>query len=68
MLMITKEELERKVSARKEEIRAENSKLTQFRQKVASFVNDIKSRSIIYKLIKNLPLWEELEHLIEEDD
>ena len=63
--MITKEELKRRVDARKEELDAETDKLATFREKIAAFVDGIKSRSAIYNLVKNLPIWQELEKLIE---
>ena len=63
--MITKEELKRRVDARKEELDAETDKLATFREKIAVFIDGIKSRSVIYNLVKNLPIWQELEKLIE---
>ena len=66
--MITKEELKRRVDARKEELDAETDKLATFREKIADFISDVKTRSVIYNLIKNLPLWKELEKLIEDGD
>lgn len=63
--MITKEELKRRVDARKEELEAETDKLAEFREKIKDFVDGIKSRSVIYNLVKNLPIWQELEKLIE---
>lgn len=63
--MITKEELKRRVDARKEELDAETDKLTTFREKIVAFIDGIKSRSMIYNLVKNLPIWQELEKLIE---
>ena len=52
--MITKEELKRRVDARKEELDAETDKLATFREKIAAFIDGIKSRSVIYNLVKNL--------------
>lgn len=66
--MISKEELTQRVNARKQELDAEESKLALFRAKIKDFIDDIKSRSVIYNLIKNLPLWKELEKLIEGGD
>ena len=66
--MITKDELLNRVATRKQELEVENEKLIQFRNKVTAFIEDIKGRSTIYKLIKNLPIWKELEKLIEEVD
>ena len=63
--MITKEELKRRVDARKEELDAESDKLAVFREEITAFIDGIKSRSVIYNLVKNLPIWQELEKLIE---
>lgn len=64
--MISREELEKRVTARKREMEEQSTKLIKFRQKIVDFITDIKSRSVIYNLIKNLPLWKELEKLIED--
>ena len=66
--MISKEELRKRVASRKQEIESENDKLREFKERVTAFIEDIKSRSTIYKLIKNLSFWKELEKLIEGDD
>lgn len=64
--MISREELEKRVTARKREMEEQSTKLSNFRQKIVDFISDVKSRSVIYNLIKNLPLWKELEKLIED--
>lgn len=64
--MISREELEKRVTARKREMEEQSAKLSKFRQKIVDFISDVKSRSVIYNLIKNLPLWKELEKLIED--
>ena len=64
--MISREELKKRVTARKREMDEQSTKLSKFRQKIVDFIIDIKSRSVIYNLIKNLPLWKELEKLIED--
>ena len=64
--MISREELEKRVTARKREMEEQSTKLSNFRQKIVDFIGDVKSRSVIYNLIKNLPLWKELEKLIED--
>lgn len=64
--MISREELEKRVTARKREMEEQSTKLSKFRQKIVDFIGDVKSRSVIYNLIKNLPLWKELEKLIED--
>ena len=66
--MISREELEKRVTARKREIEEQSTKLSKFRQKIVDFIGDVKSRSVIYNLVKNLPLWKELEKLIEDGD
>lgn len=66
--MISREELEKRVTARKREMEEQSTKLSKFRQKIVDFIGDVKSRSVIYNLIKNLPLWKELEKLIEDGD
>ena len=64
--MISREELEKRVTARKREMEEQSTKLSKFRQKIVDFIGDVKSRSVIYNMIKNLPLWKELEKLIED--
>lgn len=64
--MISRKELEKRVAARKREMEEQSTKLSKFRQKIVDFIGDVKSRSVIYNLIKNLPLWKELEKLIED--
>ena len=66
--MISREELEKRVTARKREMEEQSMNLSKFRQKIVDFIGDVKSRSVIYNLIKNLPLWKELEKLIEDGD
>lgn len=66
--MISRQELEKRVTARKREMEEQSTKLSLFRQKIVDFIGDVKSRSVIYNLIKNLPLWKELEKLIEDGD
>ena len=66
--MISREELEKRVTARKREMEEQSTKLSKFRQKIVDFIGDVKTRSVIYNLIKNLPLWKELEKLIEDGD
>ncbi len=66
--MISRKELEKRVTARKREMEEQSTKLSKFRQKIVDFISDVKSRSVIYNLIKNLPLWKELEKLIEDGD
>lgn len=64
--MISREELEKRVTARKREMEEQSTKLSKFRQKIVDLIGDVKSRSVIYNLIKNLPIWKELEKLIED--
>lgn len=65
---MTKEELQKRVDARKQEIINDQNKLSDFREKVVDFVTDIKKRSTIYALIKKLPFWQKLEELIKDGD
>ena len=65
---MTKNELQQRVTARKDEITAKEIKLTEALGTIKSFVDDIKGRSAIYALIKNLFIWKELEKLITEED
>ena len=66
--MISRNELEKRVAARKREMEEQSAKLREFRQKIVDFISDVKSRSVIYNMIKNLPIWKELEKLIEDGD
>jgi len=66
--MISRQELKKRVTARKQEMEEQTIKLNHFRQKIVDFITDIKSRSVIYNLLKNLPIWKELEKLIEGGD
>nr|WP_316614626.1 hypothetical protein [uncultured Ruminococcus sp.] len=66
--MISRQELQKRVAARKREMEEQSTKLSKFRQKIVDFITDIKSRSVIYNLIKILPIWKELEKLIEGGD
>lgn len=62
--MISRKKLNQRVSARKQHIAAERSKLERITGKLSEFIADIKERSVIYNLIRILPLWKELEELI----
>ena len=66
--MIRKDVLQERVSTRRQELEAETETLTALRSKVSAFVEDIKGRSAIYALVKNLKIWKELAALIESDD
>lgn len=61
---MTKNDLQKRVNARKQELVIEQDKLTDFREKVTAFINDIKGRSAIYTLVKNLSIWKQLEKLV----
>lgn len=63
-----KSKLQKRVNTRKREIQADRETLMRFIEKTSEFVNDIKSRSVIYGMIKSLPLWKALEALIEDID
>lgn len=64
---MTKNELRKRVDARKLEIEAQADKLSALKEKVAAFAGDVKGRSAVYALVKNLPLWKELEKIIGSD-
>ena len=66
--MITKRKLQERVSFRKKELEAESAKLSELRDRLIGFVEDVKTRTVIYNLLKNLPLWKELEKLIPFED
>lgn len=66
--MITKEELKQRVDARKEEIAAESDKLTEFREKITDLIDTIKSKAVIYNLVKALPIWKAIEELVKGGD
>ena len=57
---MTKNELEKRVAERKEEILIKDEKLTEILQKVTEFVEYIKSKSTIFALLKNTKIWKEL--------
>ena len=62
--MITKNKLRSRVERRKSELEAQREAIFGFRERIKVFVNDIRSRSVIYNLVKNLTVWKELEELI----
>ena len=62
---MTKNELEKRVAERKEEILIKDEKLTEILQKVTEFVEYIKSKSTIFALLKNTKIWKELIQIIE---
>lgn len=66
--MITKKELQQRVNTRRQELEAKQHDLDDVRENVAAFVEDIKNRSVIYNLVKNLPLWKKLESILKEFD
>ena len=61
--MITKKELQQRVNTRSQELEAKQNELVDLKESVMTFVEDIKNRSVIYNLIKILPLWKKLEAL-----
>lgn len=61
--MITKERLQQRVNTRRQELEEKQNELTDFRERATAFVEDIKNRSVIYNLVKSLPLWKMLEAL-----
>lgn len=66
--MITLNELRGRVEARKREMDSQRAALDNLRAKLTVFVEDIKKRSVIYNLLKNLPVWQDIEKLVKSDD
>lgn len=66
--MMTKNKLIGRVERRKSELETQREELSVFRERIASFIGDIRSRSVIYNLVKNLSVWKALEKLIELSD
>lgn len=64
---MTKSELRRRVSARKNELDSQSAKLNKLREGLIKFIDEIKGRSAIYNLLKNLPLWKKLTELIQDE-
>lgn len=64
---MTKDELRKRVSARKSELESQITELSEFKESLVMFVDDVKGRSAVYALIKNLPLWKKLTELIRYD-
>ena len=62
--MISKRKLSQRVSQRRHELEHQAERLSAFQTKLTDFVNDIKSRSVIYNLIRNLSVWNALEELL----
>ncbi|WP_405345121.1 hypothetical protein [Ruminococcus sp.] len=65
---MTRVELQRRVNARKQEVEAQQAKYDGIFGKLTSFVKEMRSRSVIYNQLKNLPVWKELEALIGEKE
>ena len=66
--MITKTELKNRVEDRKRELEAQRETLFGFRERITKFAEDIRSRSVIYNMVRNLTVWKELEELISNKD
>lgn len=66
--MITKTELKSRVERRKCELESQREEAVIFRDRIKSLIEDIRSRSVIYNLVKNLTVWKEIEKLISLDD
>lgn len=62
--MITKTELKNRVEHRKIELETQREALSGFRERITKFAEDIRSRSVIYNMVRNLTVWKELEELI----
>ncbi|MBQ3264947.1 MAG: hypothetical protein IJH07_04130 [Ruminococcus sp.] len=62
--MIKNNELRRRVDVRKRELDSQNTEFIELHEKLTNFVEDIKKRSVIYNLVKNLSVWQEIEKLL----
>ena len=62
--MIRRNELRRRVDVRKKELESQNEAFSELRAKLTDFAEDIKKRSVIYNLVKNLSVWQEIEKLL----
>ena len=65
---MTRVELQRRVNARKQEMETQQAQYDGIIGKLTSFVKEMRGRSVIYNLLKNLPVWKELEALIGEKE
>lgn len=62
--MISKKKLTQRVNARKKQMTSDKERLDRMTGKVVAFISDIKERTVIYNLLKNLTVWKEIEELI----
>ena len=60
---MTKQELQKRVDERKQQIKVDSDKLQQLKKCISDFISDIKGRSTIYRLIKSFPVWQKLEEM-----
>ncbi len=66
--MIKLNEMRRRVRTRKRELDSQSASISELKNKLTAFVEDVRNRSVIYNLIKTLPVWQEIEKLIKADD
>lgn len=66
--MISKDKLRVRVECRRRELESQREEAVIFRDRIESLIEDIRSRSVIYNLVKNLTVWKEIEKLISLDD
>ena len=66
--MLSRKELEKRVSDRRQELDRDKAKLSELTDKLTAFVTDIRSRSVIFNLLKALPVWTELERILPTGD
>lgn len=66
--MIKRNELQKRVGIRKKEMETQSAALGELSTKLISFVEDVKKRSVIYNLLKNLTVWQDIEKLVKSDD
>nr|WP_316621396.1 hypothetical protein [uncultured Ruminococcus sp.] len=62
--MMTKRKLRERVDSRRKELEAESERFSELRGRLISFAEDIKTHTVIYNMLRNLPLWKELENLL----
>lgn len=62
--MISKKMLTQRVSLRKQQISSDKARLDHMTSKLSEFIADIKNRSVVFNLLKNLTVWKDLEELV----
>lgn len=60
-----KNELQKRVNNRKNELAEQTAGMTAMLEKVAQYCEEVRSCSAVYVLVKNMQLWREIEALVE---